>query len=127
VLDLPTMRPFALAFAVRSFRPGPPPSLKSHEWATDYNEIKELGGKTSNSRSVQQTETAALLVDGGPQAYHPLARQRVLERHLSLIDSARFMALFAVTLTDAYIAVFDAKYLYEFWRPMTAIRNAESQ
>jgi len=61
----------------------------------------------------------------GPQAYHPLARQMVLERHLDLIDSARFMALFAVTLTDAYIAVFDAKYHYEFWRPVTAIRNAD--
>jgi len=73
---------------------------------------------------VQQTKPARFWLMVGPQAYHPLARQRVLERHLSLIDSARFMALFAVTLTDAYIAVFDAKYHYEFWRPMTAIRNA---
>ena len=45
----------------------------------------------------------------GPQAYHPLARQMVIERRLDLVDSARFMALFAATLTDAYIAVFDAK------------------
>jgi hypothetical protein len=49
----------------------------------------------------------------------------VLERHLNLLDSARFMALFAATLTDAYIVVFDAKYHYEFWRPVTAIRNAD--
>jgi hypothetical protein len=120
----PTMRPFALASASQ-FRPGPPPALTSREWAADYNEIKELGGKTSRTRTAQQTETARFWLMVGPQAYHPLARQMVLERHLDLVDSARFMALFAVTLTDAYIAVFDAKYHYEFWRPMTAIRNAE--
>jgi hypothetical protein len=118
------MRPFALD-SPSQFRPGPPPSLKSREWAADYNEIKEIGGKTSNRRSAQQTETARFWLMVGPQAYHPLARQLVLERHLSLIDSARFMALFAVTLTDAYIAVFDAKYHYDFWRPVTAIRNAD--
>ena len=120
----PAMRPFALA-SPSQFRPGPPPSLESREWAADYNEIKELGGKTSNRRSAQQTETARFWLMVGPQAYHPLARQLVLERHLNLIDSARFMALFAVTLTDAYIAVFDAKYHYDFWRPVTAIRNAD--
>lgn len=120
----PTMRPFALA-SPSQFRPGPPLSLKSREWAVDYNEIKEFGSKTSARRSAKQTETARFWLMTGPQAYHPLARQMVAERHLNLVDSARFMALFAVTLTDAYIAVFDAKYHYEFWRPATAIRNAD--
>jgi hypothetical protein len=120
----PTMRPFALA-SPSQFRPGPPLSLKSREWAVDYNEIKEFGSKTSAKRSAKQTETARFWLMTGPQAYHPLARQMVAERHLNLVDSARFMALFAVTLTDAYIAAFDAKYHYEFWRPGTAIRNAD--
>jgi hypothetical protein len=120
----PTMRPFALA-SPSQFRPGPPPSLKSREWAADYNEIKELGGKTSNKRSTQQTETARFWLMTGPPAYHPLARQMVIERHMNLVDSARFMALYAMTLTDAYIAVFDAKYYYNFWRPVTAIRNGD--
>jgi hypothetical protein len=120
----PTMRPFALA-TPSQFRPGPPLSLKSREWAVDYNEIKEFGSKTSGRRSAKQTETARFWLMTGPQAYHPLARQMVAERHLNLLDSARFMALFSVTLTDAYIAVFDAKYHYEFWRPGTAIRNAD--
>ena len=120
----PTMRPFALA-SPSQFRPGPPPSLKGREWAADYNEIKELGSKTSTKRSAEQTETARFWLMTGPQAYHPLAREMVAERHLSLVDSARFMALFAVALTDAYIAVFDAKYHYELWRPVTAIRNAD--
>ena len=120
----PTMRPFALA-SPSQFRPGPPLSLKSREWAVDYNEIKEFGSKTSARRNAKQTETARFWLMTGPQAYHPLARQMVAERHLNLVDSARFMALFAVTLTDAYIAVFDAKYHYQFWRPATAIRNAD--
>jgi hypothetical protein len=120
----PNMRPFALASPAQ-FRPGPPLSLKSPEWAADYNEIKEFGSKNSTRRSAQQTEVARFWLMTGPQAYHPLARQLVLARHLDLVDSARFMALFAVTLTDAYIAVFDAKYHYEFWRPVTAIRNSD--
>ncbi|HXL19633.1 MAG TPA: vanadium-dependent haloperoxidase, partial [Streptosporangiaceae bacterium] len=106
-------------------RPGPPTPLKSREWAADYNEIKELGGKTSSKRTAQQTETARFWLMVGPQAYHPLARQLVLDRHLNLVDCARFMALFAVALTDSAIAVFDAKYHYEFWRPVTAIRNGD--
>jgi hypothetical protein len=119
-----TMQPFALA-SPSQFRPGPPPSLKSREWSADYNEIKALGAKTSHQRSAQQTETARFWLMVGPQAYHPLARQMVIDRHLSLVDSARFMAMFAMTLTDAYVAVFDAKYHYEFWRPVTAIRNGD--
>jgi hypothetical protein len=61
----------------------------------------------------------------GAPAYHPVPRQLVTAKQMSVIDSARFMALFAVALTDAYIAVFDAKYHYEFWRPITAIRNGD--
>jgi len=120
----PTLRPFVLA-SPSQFRPGPPTPLKSREWAADYNEIKELGGKTTSKRSAQQTETARFWLMVGPQAYHPLARQLVLDRHLNLLDCARFMALFAVALTDSAIAVFDAKYHYEFWRPVTAIRNGD--
>jgi hypothetical protein len=118
------MRPFALA-KPSQFRPGPPISLTSREWAIDYNEIKELGALNSTKRTPEQTETAKFWLMTGPQAYHPLARQVVVARHLNLLDSARFMALYAVALTDAYVAVFDAKYHYEFWRPMTAIRNGD--
>jgi hypothetical protein len=118
----PTMPPFVLA-SPSQFRPGPPLALQSREWAVDYSEIRELGGKKSSKRTAWQTETARFWLMTGPQAYHPLARQMVLDRRLDLVDSARFMALFAVTLTDAYIAAFDAKYHYEFWRPLTAIRN----
>jgi PAP2 superfamily len=120
----PKMRPFAIPEA-SSFRPPPPISLESKEWAADYNEIKDLGGKVSAMRTPQQTETAKFWLMVGPPAYHPVARQIALARAMNVADSARFMALYSAALTDAYIAVFDAKYHYEFWRPVTAIRNGD--
>lgn len=119
-----TMRPFVLERADQ-FRPEPPVSLKSKEWTADYNEIKAYGAAGSKVRTTEQTETARFWLMTGPQAYHPLARQIVSARHMSLIDSAHFMALYAIALNDAYIAVFDAKYHYDFWRPVTAVRNGD--
>jgi len=119
-----SMTPFAMA-KPSQFRPQPPVALNSKDWAADYNEIRADGGKASTTRSPQQTETARFWLMVGPLAYHPVPRQIVMAKQMSVIDSARFMALFAVALTDAYIAVFDAKYHYEFWRPITAIRNGD--
>jgi hypothetical protein len=120
----PTLRPFVIE-RPDQFRPGPPVALASAEWASDYNEIKAYGARNSTQRTLQQTETAKFWLMVGPQAYHPIARQIVAARRMKLVDSARFMASFAAALTDAYIAVFDAKYHYDFWRPVTAIRNGD--
>jgi hypothetical protein len=116
--------PFALASASQ-FRAKPPPSLKSAEWARDYNEIKDLGAKNSTKRTARQTEDARFWLLVGPRAYNPLPRQIVIAKNMDVLDSARFMALFSVAAADAMIAVFDAKYKYEFWRPITAIRNGD--
>src|SRR5215467_4894265 len=118
------VKPFAMTTASQ-FRPGPPISLESKEWATDYNEIKDYGGKTSAKRSPQQTETARFWLMVGPPAYHPFVRQLVTANQMSVGDSARLMALVAVGLNEALIAVFDAKYHYNFWRPITSIRNGD--
>ena len=118
------VKPFAMA-TPSQFRPGPPISLESTEWATDYNEIKDYGGKTSAKRSPQQTETARFWLMVGPPAYHPFVRQLVTAKQMSVGDSARLMALAAVGLNEALIAVFDAKYHYNFWRPITSIRNGD--
>ncbi len=120
----PTLRPLVLGRPDR-FRPGPPVALGSQEWASDYNEVKAFGARNSTLRTPEQTEAAKFWLMTGPQAYHPIARQLILARHMKLVDSARFMAVFAATMTDAYIAVFEAKYHYEFWRPITAIRNGD--
>ncbi len=120
----PALQPFVLK-SPSQFRPKPPIDLTSPEYAADYNELKDYGGKSSAKRSPQQTETARFWLMVGPPAYHPLARQIVTQKGMTVSDSARFMALYSVALTDAYIAVFDAKYEYEFWRPITAIRNGD--
>jgi hypothetical protein len=121
----PNVKPFALT-SPSQFRPVPPIPLKSEQWATDYNEIKNLGGKTSTARSAKQTEDARFWLITGPQSTDPIARQLVAAKKMSLIDSARFMALASAALADAYIAVMDAKYHYDFWRPITAIRNGDN-
>ena len=120
----PNLKPFAMS-KPSQFRPNPPISLASKEWATDFNELKDYGGKTSAKRTAQQTETARFWLMVGPPAYHPFVRQLVTAKQMSVSDSARFMALVAVGLNDALIAVFDAKYHYNFWRPITAIRNGD--
>jgi hypothetical protein len=107
------------------FRPKPPIALESKEWAADYNELKYYGGQHSTKRTAQQTETARFWLVGPPVAYHPFVRQLVLAKQMSVVDSARFMALVALGLIDAIIAVLDAKYDYNFWRPITAIRNGD--
>ena len=120
----PGVKPFALTSASQ-FRPVAPIALKSAEWAANYNEIKELGGRVSTKRSARQTEDARfwLAVDGS--VYYPLIGTLAAEKQLSLVDSARLFALVAVARADGLIAVFDAKYHYEFWRPVTAIRNGD--
>jgi hypothetical protein len=122
--QFPNVTPFALA-SPSQFRAKPPPSLKSAEWARDYNEIKDLGAKNSTKRTARQTEDARFWLLVGPRAANPLPRQIVLAKNMDLLDSARFMALASVATVDAIIAVFDAKYKYEFWRPITAIRNGD--
>jgi hypothetical protein len=118
----PDMKPFAIAKGSQ-FRPKPPVALDSAEWAT--GEIKDYGGQRSAKRTDQQTETARFWLVGAPAAYHPFIRQLVTAKQMGVVDSARFMAFVAFGLNDAFIAVLDAKYHYNFWRPITAIRNGD--
>jgi hypothetical protein len=119
----PDLKPFAMASGSQ-FRPKPPIALDSKEWATDFNELKDYGGKISTKRTAQQTETA-LFWTSPLLAYQPLVRQLITAKQMGVVDSARFMELEAVALNDAIIAVLDAKYHYNFWRPITAIRNGD--
>ena len=120
----PGVKPFALTSASQ-FRPLAPIALKSAEWAANYNEIKELGGRTSTKRSARQTEDARFWLAADGSVFYPIVRTLAAEKELSLIDCARLFALTAVASADSLIAVFDAKYHYEFWRPVTAIRNGD--
>jgi hypothetical protein len=103
----PSLKPFAIT-SPSQFRPRPPIALNSQEWALDYNEIKEFGGKGSTKRSARQTEDARFWLITGPQSTEPIVRQIVTAKNMSLIDGARFMALTAIAASDAAVAVFDA-------------------
>ena len=116
--------PFALKDGAQ-FRPAAPVSLQSAQWAKDYNEVKRMGAKTDAGRSSEQTDIARLWELTGPALHNPVARQLAATKNLDLLDNARLFALYAMAMADSYIAVFDAKYTYNFWRPVTAIRNGD--
>ena len=122
--DFSKMTPFAMT-RPDQFRPPPPIALTSEDWAKNYNEMKEIGEKNSTRRTPQQTENARFWLTVAPLSHQPLARQIVLAKSMSVLDSARFMSLVSMAAMDAFIAVFDAKYHYTFWRPITAIRNGD--
>jgi hypothetical protein len=116
--------PFAMT-SPSQFRPGPPLALISREWADNYNEIKEIGAKNSTKRTAAQTETGRLWLYTDPATFSPLAVQLSAAKGLDVNENARLFALLAFATADAMVAVFDAKYYYEFWRPVTAIRNGD--
>jgi hypothetical protein len=107
------------------FRPGPPPSLTSDVWKRDFDEIKAIGGKNSTRRTPEQTAIAQFWEATAPAVYWPVARSVATAPGRDVSENARLLALAAMAMDDALIAVFDAKYTYNFWRPVTAIRNAE--
>ena len=107
------------------FRPGPPPSLTSEAWARDYNEIKALGSRNSTQRTPEQTAVAKFWEATAPAVYWPVARSVATAPGRDLTDNARLFAVAAMAMDDGLIAVFDAKYTYNLWRPVTAIRNGD--
>jgi hypothetical protein len=107
------------------FRPAPPPALDSETWTRDLNEIRELGRIDSTKRTAEQTTIGRFWLFTGPRTYNPIVRQVALAKDMDVVDCARLYALASMAGSDAGIAVFDAKYVYNFWRPITAIRNAD--
>jgi PAP2 superfamily len=119
---------FVTPFAIPTssyFRPNGPPALNSAEWALDYNEVKALGAVNSSRRTAEQTEIALFWADGAgtvtPPGHWNVIAQDVAARN-NMRQKARLFALLNVALADAAIACWDAKYTYNFWRPVTAVR-----
>ena len=117
-------RPWAMTRGDQ-FRPGPPPSLTSEAWARDYNEIKAIGGRTSTQRTPEQTAIAKFWEATAPAVYWPVARSVATAPGRDVTDNARLFAVAGMAMDDGLIAVFDAKYTYNLWRPVTAIRNGD--
>jgi membrane-associated phospholipid phosphatase len=120
-------------FAVTSgeqFRPKPPPELTSAAYAESFNEVKGLGARPSRTRTAEQTLIALFWADGDgtvtpPGHWNRIAQEIARQRGTSLAENARLFALLNVCLADAGICCWECKFKYDFWRPMTAIRDAD--
>lgn len=120
----PQRTPWNLSSASQ-LRPGPPPGLTTALWARDYDEIKAVGAKTSELRTAEQTEIARFWTSTSAKLYHGVVHSVVDQPGREVTQNARLIAAAAQAIDDALIAVFDAKYAYNFWRPVTAIRNGD--
>ncbi|MGZ8992575.1 MAG: vanadium-dependent haloperoxidase [Burkholderiaceae bacterium] len=120
----PQRRPWLMTSSSQ-FRPGPPPALTSPLWARDYNEIKALGGKSSSRRTPEQTQIAGFWEATLPPIYNGIVLSVADVPGREVTQNARLFAAVAQAADDALLAVFEAKYHYNFWRPVTAIRNGD--
>lgn len=116
--------PFAMRDAWQ-FRPVGPPALTSALYARDLDETHRLGGASSAERTVDQEEFARWHTEMAQFQFNRIARAEVEHDGRSTLEHARLFALLNIAMADAVTAVFDAKYTYLFWRPSTAIRNAD--
>jgi hypothetical protein len=121
----PQVTPFALSRA-DEFRPGPPPALTSATYTEVFNEVKDLGFVTSTTRTVEQTEIGKFWNGNIQDFWNEIAQIAALSHHFDLEDTARLFALLNISLADTTIAFFDAKYTYNFWRPVTAVELADT-
>ena len=126
----PYVNPFAMTNRAQ-FRPPGPLSLNSTQYARELNQVKQLGGLNSTNRTPEQTLIARFWSDFSytvtpPGHWNQIAQNVATNRTNTLAQNARLFALLNVALADAGIIAWDAKYLYNFWRPVTAIQEADS-
>jgi hypothetical protein len=119
------IRPFLLP-SPSAVRPGGPPALDSQEWADNYNEVKDYGGRHRSLRSPEQTATGIFYLWGTNDVFPVAIREVAIARHLSLAENARYFALVMSAYQDGIIANWDSKVHYNFWRPVTAIRAGDT-
>lgn len=103
-----------------------PPAIGSPEFANDLNEVKLVGAKNSPARTKDQTDAARFWTISSVVADNNAARQLSKQKGLAVVDNARLFALLNMAGADALIACWEAKYRYSHWRPVTAIRNADT-
>jgi hypothetical protein len=121
---LATMRPFLLEGASQ-FRAEPPPALTSKRYAKDLDETQAYGAANSSVRTPEQTYVAYFWVGNNINQYNQTMQTLVADHEMDLVDAAHLFAMGNIVTTDAGIACFDSKFFYQFWRPITAIRNAD--
>ena len=124
--QLPVFAPYSIAFKpwilprVDAVRPAPPPPMTSAQWARDYDEVKRVGGKISSERTPLETLMARYRITPNMMPTMRLAADAPGRRP---VQNARMFAMSSMILDDALMATAEAKLYYNFWRPVTAIRN----
>jgi PAP2 superfamily len=108
------------------FRPAPPPALTSDTYAAAINEVQSLGSATSTTRTPEQTEIGKFWNPPIQNFWNQIAETVALAHHSDLPTTARLFAVLNLSFADSAIAFYDAKYTYRLWRPVTAIRLADS-
>jgi membrane-associated phospholipid phosphatase len=114
-----------------AFRAPPPPALTSADYTAAFNEVKSLGAADSTTRTAEQSAIAKFWYGAAGTFtangyWNQIAQEVAQQRGDSLVQDARLFALLNLAQADAYFAVFDTKYTYNFWRPVTAIRAADT-
>jgi membrane-associated phospholipid phosphatase len=117
--------PFVLNNAAQ-FRPAPPPALTSQAYAQALNEVESLGQKTSTTRTADQTVIAKFWAGPIWNTWNEIAENAALAHHTNLETTARLFAVLNLSFADSTIAFYNAKYHYQLWRPVTAIREANT-
>jgi len=117
--------PFVLNDAAQ-FRPDPPPALTSQAYAQALNEVKSLGQNTSTTRTPDQTVIAKFWAGPIWNTWNEIAENAALAHHTNLVTTARLFAALNLSFADSTISFYDAKYHYQLWRPITAIRLANT-
>lgn len=117
--------PFALN-SVSQFRSGPPPALDSTAYRDAFNEVKAAGVLTGSNRTAEQTAYAKFWYEDSDVGWNSITREAIVRKKLSLHEAARLFGLVNIALADAYIAGWDAKFHHDYWRPVTAIRAADT-
>ena len=121
-----TVTPWVMSFPSQ-FRPGPPPDLTSPTYTADFNETKTMGNITSTTRTADETLYAQFWQNSTVTWFwERVATSLSAQRNFTLADNAHLLAVLSLAMADATIATFDAKYTYSFWRPVTAIRAADT-
>ena len=121
----PVVKPFTLPRG-DEFRPAPPPALTSAKYAAAINEVKALGAAQGSVRTADQTQIGLFWNAPIWAAWNRIAQTAALAHHAGLAANARTFAALNLTFADSAIAFYDAKYAYRLWRPVTAIRAADT-
>jgi PAP2 superfamily len=120
--------PFVLQDSAQ-FRPGPPYALNEKTYTADFNEVKSLGGDgitTPSARTADQTEIALSWYESSPLKWSRIARAVSINKGLNLWENARLFGLLNMALADGYVAMVATKNHYNYWRPVTAIQNGDT-